>query len=329
MTTDAKELSQPWTWADKISTWRFWGLAIAYLLIVSTANVTLSMSWLFLHDHEAISAEQISNMGIARLIATANGFWLAWIAVKWRPLASLVFMAALTVIGLAFVFIDMTVPLDVRYAGYVLAGLPSGAAFLIVPAIIAGGRGGTEAFVVSFGIINSLTFAFSMIATHVVGAGVNAWGQASLIYFAMIPPVVGIILLLTLTPSLFNEQPPSRGYMLKPRIREPLTVGLLFLVPFYGLFWLYRAHGEVAALAPSRAILSPRGALLGALFVPFLTLVEMASLIDALNGRRQQNGQSRRHSPIAVFLWAAFVPPVAGAQIQSEMNEQLSTQAAP
>jgi predicted PurR-regulated permease PerM len=97
-------------------------------------------------------------------------------------------------------------------------------------------------------------------------------------------------------------------------------------VPFYGLYWLYRVHGEVAAVAPSRGLLSPRAALLGSTFVPFLAFFAMASLVDALNSRCQELGRPRLRSPVTTFLWALFLAPVAVALIQSSINRWLREQ---
>jgi hypothetical protein len=195
---------------------------------------------------------------------------------------------------------------------------------LAVPAIIAGGRFGAEAFLVSFGVVSGFGVIVGSVANYAFGACVSAWGMGCMVYFAVIPVVIGALVLLTVRAELFTQQPPDRGYTLTPLAREPVTVALLFFVPFYFFYWLYRAHGEVAAVAPSRTLLSPRGAVLGAIFVPFLSLVAMASLIDALNRRCQEVGSPRLRSPVTIFLWAFFFTPVAGAMVQSGINRFLT-----
>jgi hypothetical protein len=208
----------------------------------------------------------------------------------------------------------------------VLVGLSTGAVSLAVPAIIAGGRCGAEAFLVSFGVVSTFGVIVGMVASSAVGACVDSWGMGCMTYIAVIPVVVSALILLTVRAELFTGQPPERGYTLTPLAREPVTVALLFFVPFYGLYWLYRAHGEVAAVAPSRTLLSPRGALIGGIFVPFLSLVAMASLIEALNRKCQELGRPRLRSPVTIFLWAFFFTPVAGAMIQSGINGLMSEQ---
>jgi len=325
MTTETNEQPGAWTWADQVSSWRFWGLLISYLLAVSLGNAALNMALPFLRKAAGISTAQYGSMVSVRVIATGFGFCLAWIAIKWRPVVSLMFLAVLKVCGLILLFHGAT-PLWARFAGWVLVGLSTGAISLAVPAIIAGGRCGAEAFLVAFGVVTTFGVIVGSVASYGVGACIDAWGMGCIVYVAVAPVVVGALILLTVRAELFTGQPPDRGYALTPLKREPITVALLFFVPFYGLYWLYRAHGEVSAVAPSRTLLSPRGALLGAIFVPFLSLVAMASLIDALNRKRQERGRPRLRSPVEIFLWAFFFTPVAGALIQSGINELLTEQ---
>jgi hypothetical protein len=122
-------------------------------------------------------------------------------------------------------------------------------------------------------------------------------------------------------PSLFREAPAPRGFPLPPKQRDPLEVALLCLLPFYGLYWVYRAHGEVTALAPSRSMLSPVGSLVAGLLVPLILPVMMVSLIDALKSRLSE---SEAAASRWVLLWAILLPPVAAALVQSAMNEAVS-----
>lgn len=325
MTTETTEHASVWTWADQVSSWRFWGLLISYLLSVSLANAALNTVWSFLHEVAGISSTQAATLVSFRYIATGFGFCLAWVAIKWRPVVFLVVLAGLKACGLILLF-HGTVPLGARIAGLILVGLTTGAVSLVVPAIIVGGRCGAEAFVVSFGVVTTFGMIVGSVATYAVGECVTAWGMSSLMYIAVVPVALSAIILFTVSAGLFTEQPPDRGYTLTPLAREPFSVALLFFVPFYALYWLYRAHGEVAAVAPSRGLLSARGALLGTIFIPFLSLVAMASLIDALNRKAQEIGRPRFHSPVTIFVWAFFFTPVAGAMIQSGINSLLTQQ---
>lgn len=210
-------------------------------------------------------------------------------------------------------------PIAIRLVGSAVFGMGAGALTLAVPAIIAGGRGGAEAFLISFGIV-SIMSSWSNIASA-AWAGMLIGFDFPAAILVGVPIVVGLLFLLPVGRKLFSEPPPPRGYAFTPTYRHPVAVGLLCLIPFYWLYWLYRAHGEVASVAPSRSILSPRGAVCGAILIPFLYLVQMTSLIDALNRRAADEGKPPLLPPWVVFLCGFLLSPVAVALVQSAINQ--------
>lgn len=323
MTTETNEKPVTWTWADQVSSWRFWGLLISYLLAVSFGDQVVSLFRL------GLASEEYRRMLSVHFVATGFGVYLAWVAIKWRPVISLIILAFLKVAGLLLLHNGDT-PLWLMSIGWFFVGLSTGAISLAVPAIIAGGRYGGEAFLVAFGIVTTFGRIVSYYAFDWVVDCIEAFGEGYRVYVAVAPVVAGALILLTVKAELFNGNPPVRGYTLTPIKREPVNVGLLFFfVPFYKSFWLYRAHGEVATVAPSRTLLSPRAALFGSLFVPFLYAMTMASLVDALNQKHQELGRPKFRSPISIFFWAIFFCPMAGAMIQSGINGLLASRKAP
>jgi hypothetical protein len=318
-----------WTWADQVSSWRFWALLLAYALLVSLADAALFQSFPFWREIAGLGPAEYGSMFTAHHIATAFGLCLAWVAVRWRPGVSLVLLAVLKVCGLVLLFFTSVGSFGTRFTGSVLIGLSTGALALAVPALIAGGRRGAEAFVVSFGVVTTFGVVVGVFANMAIGASVRAWGPWWVAYIAAIAAVVGTLVVATAGPALFAGPPPARGYALTPAARGPVVAALLTLVPFYGLYWLYRSHGEVASVAPSRNLLSPRAALWGSLFVPFLAFVAMASLVDALNARCSALGRPRVRSPVAVFLWSLFFAPVAVGLVQAGINRLLAGTAKP
>jgi len=326
MTHESSSQPAAWTWADQVSSWRFWGLLLAYVLLVPLADAALFQSFPFWRENVGLGPAEYSAMLSTRHVASAFGLCLAWVAVRWRPGVALVLLAVLKVLGLALLFFVSLGSFGTRSAGAVLVGLSTGALVLAVPALIAGGRRGAEAFVVSFGIVSTMGLIVGLLASYAVGTSVRAWGPWWVAYIAAIAAILGTIVASTVGSALFAGPPPERGYSFAPVARGPVAAALLSLVPFYGLYWLYRTHGEVAAVAPSRGLLSPRAALWGSIFVPFLALVSMASLVDALNAKRQALGRPRVRSPVAVFLCALFVAPVAVGLVQSGINTLLGEQ---
>jgi hypothetical protein len=85
------------------------------------------------------------------------------------------------------------------------------------------------------------------------------------------------------------------------------------------LYWLYKVHGEIASVAPSRAILSPRGAV-GIGLLPLMVPVIMTTVIDELNARRTGIGMRRLQPAWLVFLCSLLVFPVGAGLVQGAMN---------
>lgn len=328
MTNESTAQPLALTWADQISSWRFWGLLIAYVLLVPLPDAALFQSFPFWSQIAQLRPVEYGSMLSTRHVATAFGLLLAWPALRWRPRVSLVLLAALKVCGLALLFFVNLGSFGTRFTGSLLIGLSTGAIALVVPALLAGGRRGAEAFVVSFGIVSTFGVIVGVMANMAVGATFSGWGPWAVAYIAAFAALIGMLVAATVESALFSGPPPPRGYTLAPVARSPVLTALLCLVPLYGHYWLYRVHGEVAALAPSRGLLSPRAAVWAASFVPFVVLVALASLADALNTQSQALGQPRVRSPVAVFLWALFFAPVAVGLIQAGANRLLGAQAA-
>ena len=308
-----------WTWADQLSSWRFWALLIAYVLVDVFSGAARGSVLLDLRISSGLSLAELGNTRQVGAVSALLCLPLAWLAIKWKPLLAMVLLAALTFCGL-LVVMQEGLPLWGMSIGWALHGLAGGALVFILPAVIAGGRGGAEAYLIPFGIVATLGFAGGTLSNGLAGFSYDLWEMRSVPYLAAAAVLVSAALLLTLPAQMFAGPPPERGYALTPRSRPPLQVALLFLVPFYGLYWLYRVHGEVAAVAPSRALMSPRGALLGGIFIPFLWLFAVASLAEVLQRKYQENGLPAPPSVLGTSLWALFLPPVAAALLQSRLN---------
>jgi MFS family permease len=314
-----------WTWADQLSTYRFWGLLIFYVLSVFVVNYLLNILQLIVFDRIGASEAQKGLLIGVRAIGSLFGFYLAWAATRWRAVPLLIIFGLLELAGVAMIFLPGTT-IAINLVGSAVLGMGVGALTLTVPALIAGGRGGAEMFLVSFGIVSAMsTLGGTALAGALAGMLLPLKSDVHALILVGIPIVIGVLFLLPVKRELFNEPPPPRGYALTPTHRNPVAVGLLCLVPFYWLYWFYRAHGEVASLAPSRGLLSPRGAVLGAIFVPLLYLVTMTTLIEALNKGAAQQGKPPLRSPWVVFLWGFLLLPVGTALIQSAVNQRMAS----
>lgn len=320
MTATSSAPTAAWTWADQISSWRFWALMAGYLIAVPLADALLFQMLPMLTKAAGLTMVEVSQVYGVRHVATAFGFCLAWPALRWKPVPALLLLALVKAGGVVLIG-DLAEGSSIgRILGAALAGSSTGAIVLLVPALVAGGRHGAEAFLVSFGTVSTVAVLFGVLANQAIGIYFVAVGAEGLAGMLLATIAAGAVLFATVGSTPFTQPPPVRERRLAPVRRRPVVTALLLFVPFYGLYWLYRIHGEVTTLAPSRKLLSPRGAAIGAVLVPFLVLVALASLMDALNEEQSRGGQARLRSPVTVYLWALFFMPVAVALVQSSVN---------
>jgi hypothetical protein len=327
--TGTKEISEiasgAWTWADQISTYTFWGLLLFFVLSSVGIGAVRSFLPLFLQDRYSLVEPTLfySLMGLSQFA----GFYAAWAASRGRTKVMLVLAGLLLVAGALLTAFPMPrVSVTVWHLGAVLLGFAMGTVLLAVPAILAGGLGGMRAFVVAFGIVFAVEMLGQMVSFSLYALASDWLGSPAMLWLAAGAPFLGLLFFLPVRSSLFTGPPPPRGYPLTPHYREPVGVFLLgLIVPFYWAYWLYRAHGEVTSLAPSRAILSPRGAAAAA-FIPLLLPVMTTTLVDALNGRAAEEGRPPASSAWVVFILSLpVVYPMGLALTQSAINRAMGS----
>lgn len=311
-----------WTWADQISTYRFWGLLLFYLFSTTSLGILFSFLPVLYQagraDRSAIILAE-SFIGVGGLF----GFYLGWATARYQSKMMLVVSGVLLLVGGYLVTVPgLVTPLGM--AGGFLIGISAGGIALAIPSIVAGGLGGTPAFATAFGYMFLLTRIQEVNIPMQMGMVINDYGPDPTIRnFSTIFMILGILLLLPVKSSLFQGAPPERGYALEPTRRGPLGAAILFCLPFYGLYWLYRAHGEITRLAPSRALLSPRGSVLAGIFAPLLLPVMMTSLVEALNRRAADSGQAAYRPSWVIFLSSLLFFPIAVGLLQSALNRAM------
>jgi len=315
-----------WTWADQISTYRFWGLLIFYLLSAVSVTILSTFLAIFLKEEAGMKYTKVGILFVLMGIGGLFGFYLAWATTRWKTVPMLIVAGLLQLMGGLLITIPgLAAVVILSGIGAFTFGLGAGVITLTIPSVIAGGRGGGEAFVITFGIIFILTRIEEMFAPTSMGALWDRYGSSLLGVTIGICLFLGLLFLLPVKHSLFNEAPPPRGYPLTPTYRDPLIVFLSCLIPFYWLYWLYRAHGEVTALAPSRSILSPRAAVLASVFAPvFVYPITLTKLNDALNSHATELGQAPYRASWVIFWCACLLNPLGMALVQSSMNRVMA-----
>lgn len=318
----ASDNKPSWTWADQVLTYRFWGLALFY--IFSMAGVGLISSYLayFLSNKSGAATTEISQVYVFQFAGNFMGFLLGWAAARWNG-KHILLAAGLVQLLSVILLLQPTISYAVRLGSAWLFGFGTGAVVLGVPALLAGGRGGAQAFAGAFGLVTLLSHLEAQSTNLGMGSFINQLGLDSLVYGPAFLIGVGLIFLLLVDPVLFNVNPSVRLYQWPISRRDPLATGLLSLLfPFFW-YYMYRFHGEAGSLIPSPRLLSPGGAFWACLFFPFFAPLMLMNLVEHLNELGAAYGRPALATPWVVFIWGIFLPPVAVGMVQSAINHTI------
>jgi MFS family permease len=309
-----------WTWADQFSTYRFWALS-ALFCFSSLSTYGLSMMMPFMRDAYSLSIAQIGWLYSARPFAMLLGLFLAWAIARSRTTLPLLLAGALQLTGAVLMAYPSPEPLILlRIVGAFVFWFGYGSTLLAVPAILAGGFGGARHFIIAFGILWSVKEILSLALPAGLGAaGLLSESGRFLPLAVLAAPLLIALAMLAPVRSLFHAPPSPRGYSFVPKRRDPVAVGFLTFIPFYFYYWFYKVHGEIAHLAPSRSLLSPRAAV-GACFVPLLLPLVMVGLTEGVNQGAASRGMDRLRSTGGMFWLSLFLAPVATGMLQAAVN---------
>ncbi len=312
-----------WTWADQISTYRFWGLAL-FLLFLLTPSTIVNLSVTLLRNTYDVGSDGFSIALAIKPFASLGGLWLAWFLARSKHHYFLFLFSGFTIIGLLLML--LTPSIIILSISFFLIGISLGAITLSIPTIIAGGKGGKEMFVVSFGLITSLEL---ITQTFSHGIFMNMFSIfdtpiQTYVITGVVSVLLGVALLLPVKKDLFDIPPPPRNKTLTPKHRKPWLVALLCLVPGYNIYYIfhlaYRLHGEVNHVNPTRNILTPKAAVWTALFFSVLYPIIVASLNTNLITKLKEDNAQTFYKNRVVILWSFIFVPISYALIQSNLN---------
>lgn len=313
-----------WTWADQLSTYRFWGILL-FFIFLSASNHIMSISAPLL-GLDGMNGTNIAIFYTVGLFAKFGGLWLAWFMVLMRNHYLLYLFSSFTIIGILLLLL-FSPSLIVLSISSFLIGLSFGAIALATPTIISGGKGGSEMFVVSFGLITFMELVlrlFSSSFPYLLSNILNT--PKSNVITGLVLALVGTISLLPVKADLFNVPPPERKKFLTPIQRNPVIVALLCFVPFYPLYLSYRLHGEINQINPTQNILSPRAAVWITLFFPILFPIIVYSLNSNLIIKLKENNVQGFFYTWIIILMAFIFLPLSFSFIQSNLNQLILIQ---
>ncbi|MGU2291787.1 hypothetical protein ACSEQ4_23025 [Pseudomonas aeruginosa] len=347
-----------WTFADQASTYRFWALIFAGV-IVAFGAVALRWYLTWLPQKNPVLRGAQDSLFISWWMAGNLFGLLVGLLLTQSKSARGYFLMPLVAgaLGVGAAMLETGYGVWLPYAAVFWAQATTMALAVVVPSAIGGGTFGRASFGCALAILTLLQmtsntyagFATLMLANH-YGAQFAAFAGCAAMFLAA-------ALLAPIGRHLFDGAPRSRHRPLPPVTREGMTVGfigslpwlalaafagvvstspvrssslsMLALVAFavvvlgvvYSTYWFYRIHGEVASRFPSPQLFTPRGALWMYLLVPLGGPLLLLTLGRTLREAAAQAGTSVQRSSAWFNVWSVFLPPIAMGMVQAQLNE--------
>lgn len=342
---DDKHTAPVWTWADFISNYRFWGL-ILFLMCA-----TFGLSYLdnfavlyFIHsfglDYSIINVFNTSIIVFAGIVAII----IACIGYLCHQYWSLFVLGFLLIIAL---LLTTSSNIYTFFFAIFLYKCVYYALLLIILASIAKAIKNVSDFVITYGVLftfTQLVLSFSPVFISVILASnhlnSSSFGQRknimSHLYDLMHKMgefnvicgvsiffiVIGMIFLAVVKGNLFDAPPEKRQVSNSvPQYSSVFAAFILCCIPLLSLLWYANVHNQIRHYSQSPKLLSPTGAVLCILLVPFSSVFIFSSLYDITN----EAADNSEKNGWGLILLSFILPPVAAAIIQHRLNKLNTT----
>ncbi len=311
-----------WSWTDKFSSYRFWGIISFYILLLATFLLITNLH--FKHGGASLRFVELRFNPVKLSISVLIGFFLGWQIILKKNRAPLFLFSIIIIIGLILLNFDRS--FFSFSVGEILVGAGFFSIFLSLPIIILRGRGNIQTFFICFGIIILLSFCLYSLKSILTGNILKFAFEhnRSLIIIGLMLTLIAIILLLTVNSQLFYGNPPIRDFSLIPKHRSPIAIAFFSLIPFCYIYILYRYHGEVNSINPTKKIMSPVAAACFILFFPFLFPLVANSLNHSLLSNMNNTNTTKKNNHAWTIIWSFLFPPITLALLQSNINKLIA-----
>lgn len=319
MKTDQENTqTEIWTWADMISTYRFWGLLLLLMNVVGAQALLSTIFPLHLQDFHSVSLPQLGTFFSIATMSQVAGFLPAWVASRWHPKWILIGLTALNLLSAPFVLGDIDLQLSLTSA--IIFNFTFGAIIMIIPIILSGGRGGMLTFAFVFGLSTIVSAMGRFSALSSLSPLSDTYGFDTLRWVIVANIGLGLLFLLPTNGVYFLQSPRVRNQQDLIQVRSPIAVGLFSLIPIVPIYYLYRFHKEMASVGEEKMIPNAWIGLLVSLF-PFTAPLILTNLVDASSAWLAKMGRDplRRSWPVTVAGYIFF--PVALGLVQDVLNQ--------
>ncbi|GAA5103845.1 hypothetical protein GCM10023211_00670 [Orbus sasakiae] len=306
-----------WTWADLISSYRFWGLII-FIFFLNLINVTFSYIAPFLVSEYGYPYYHIGYLVSFRSVGLFLAIIPAWVASRTKSYYALYVFSAIAILSLLGISLFSDNLFIMSICLFCIA-LSTGASTLFIAANIAKATNSIEFFVLAFGLLSTVTWMSNFIAPVEMALLVDSLGYKIVFIINIFIVIAGVLFLLPIKKTLFTENPSLRHVeSFGKTYHEPVVTFLLAtIIPFYLIFWFVRAYRDIRYYSQSAKLMTPFGAGWSALLVPFAMPVMLIVLNDVIN---EKKGAIRKTN-WGLILISLFLLPIGVAVVQNKLNE--------
>lgn len=311
------ESSLKWTWANLISSYRFWGLFIFFIFTTSGTYYIKHYLPIYYITELSLNISIIQSLNYIPILAGLVAIPVALIAYLVNKYWSLFIFGLLLIFAIT---LSNCHNYSMLFFASFLYQCMSYALFLVLFASIAKVINSVPEFVAVYSIFIFWNYLQNMIDPVVFSSIMYGFSNKlfhidsltfinNLFIFFII---LGYIFLAFVNPKLFDEStnnPPSA-----------FSVTITFIItcmPFLSLFWYARVHNLIRSYSHSPKLLTPTGAVLCVLFVPFSSLFILTILYDVTN----EITENKTKTGWGFILLSIFFPPAAAAILQTRLNK--------
>lgn len=313
-----------WTWADVLSSYSFWGLILAFILLNAVSVVLDFTIATFGRDLNI----QTIHLGILLSINSFGGilgFYFSWLSIRTKKLYPIYIFIGAIMLALSLLLIMKLLPILVFTS--LVVSISIGVFMVIIPSLFARSNGGSQLMVVALGLFLFFNTSSGILArilfsamTDLVYLGVNGC-----IITILIMAVASMIFIIPIKSTMFTDSPKDKAISLEPKYRTAESTVLLCFVPLYNIYHFihktYRMHAEVYSITQSRNILPAKSAVWLTIFVPVISPIMLTKLNDVmLEKGREYNVKSMYPSRVVIWFSILFYP-IAFGVIQSNLNK--------
>ncbi|XKM13444.1 hypothetical protein RCS94_10520 [Orbaceae bacterium ac157xtp] len=304
-----------WTWADLISSYRFWGLCVFSSLTLFISLILHLRVYSMLYN--GLDPIDFAALMSLKSVTTVLAIIPAWLASRLKnKMIGLYLFGVFIILGM-LVFPLMNDNLFILYSSVFVIYLFIAAIVLLVAGLIAKALDSVEFYILIFGFVAILKFLVECNYSSLLVYEYSI-GDQYLYILGLIIMVIAMLFLLPIRKDPFAENPPIRQVKgVKDTYHDPIAVFFLtIIVPFYFVYWFVRVHRLIRVYSQSAKLMTPAGAGWSVFFVPFAMPIMLITLNDVIN---EQQGEPKKAN-CGLILLSLFLLPFAIAKVQGKLN---------